>query len=209
MQRIVGIVCNGLGNITSIMRMLNRVGARATYVTKEADFTQVDSLILPGVGHFDEGMRSLRHRKLISPLIDLIRNKKVPTLGICLGMQLLCRNSEEGTERGLGLIDADVKKFKFPAGMRFKVPHMGWNVVHAAAHNALIDPNQQEQRFYFVHSYKVVPDNQNIVIGTCTHYDNFCAAFQKENIFGVQFHPEKSHSFGMALLKNFTELSIC
>jgi glutamine amidotransferase len=127
-------------------------------------------------------------------------------MGICLGMQLLCLESEEGECSGLGLINAVVKKFVFPAGRNLKVPHMGWNVVSSTRENALLPNGTEVQRFYFVHSYKVVAANSEIVIGTANYGGDFCAAFQKDNIFGVQFHPEKSHRFGMALMKRFVEL---
>ena len=127
-------------------------------------------------------------------------------MGICLGMQLLCRNSEEGSAAGLGLIDASVRKLRSETDQSFKVPHMGWNIVRTARPNLILPEGLEEQRFYFVHSYKVVPSDPAVTIGTANYGGEFCVAFQKKNIFGVQFHPEKSHRFGMALMKRFVEL---
>ena len=203
---VVGIINAGLGNVASIERMLERVGASGIYISSCKELIECDALILPGVGHFDEGIRALRKAELFEAIKKLGCDNKVPILGICLGMQLLCRGSEEGSESGLGLIDADVKKFQFSIEEKLKVPHMGWNVVQTVSSNPLIPHAQEEQRFYFVHSYQVVPDDPSVVIGAANYGGEFCAAFQKENIFGVQFHPEKSHRFGMALMKRFVEL---
>jgi glutamine amidotransferase len=197
----VGIINTGLGNVASIKRMLERVGATGLYVSSKNECIKSEALILPGVGHFAEGMRALRDADLIETIKDRVSQHNIPILGICLGMQLLCRSSEEGSQLGLGLIDADVKKFNFEANQRLKIPHMGWNIVMARTPNPLI--SKEEERFYFVHSYRVVPDDCSIVIGTSDYGGKFCSAFQKNNIFGVQFHPEKSHSFGMNLMKNF------
>ena len=202
----VGIINVGLGNVASIQRMLERVGTYGVYVSSRKDCMESEALILPGVGHFDEGMRALRNANLIEPLKKRLCEDKVPILGICLGMQLLCLGSEEGSEPGLGLIDAEVKRFQFPADKRLKVPHMGWNIVRPGLSNPLISKTEEEKRFYFVHSYRVVPDDSNIVIGSTNYGGEFCAAFQKDNVFGVQFHPEKSHRFGMALMRRFVEL---
>ena len=202
----IGIINVGLGNVSSIQRMLHRVGACGVYVSSPSECINSDALILPGVGHFDEGIRALRRANLFETIKTIGRNNEVPILGICLGMQLLCRSSQEGSEQGLGLISADVKKFRFPADKNLKVPHMGWNVVRPASPNPLIPQRDEEQRFYFVHSYRVDPDDPNVVIGAANYGDVFCAAFQKDNVFGVQFHPEKSHRFGMSLMKCFVDL---
>lgn len=202
----IGIINVGLGNVSSIQRMLQRVGAFGTYVSTPSECINSDALILPGVGHFDEGVRALRKADLYETIKTIGRNNDVPILGICLGMQLLCRSSQEGGHQGLGLIDADVSKFRFPADKKLKVPHMGWNVVRSVSSNPLILQGEEEQRFYFVHSYRVDPDDPSIVIGVANYGGDFCAAFQKSNIFGVQFHPEKSHRFGMSLMYRFANL---
>lgn len=203
----IGIINVGLGNVASILRMLDRVGSSGYYISSPEDCLESDALILPGVGHFDEVMRALRNAKLAESIEDRVLRANIPVLGICLGMQLLCRGSEEGSETGLGFIDADVRRFRFPTKVELKVPHMGWNVVRTKAFNPLLSEAGDEQRFYFVHSYRVVPDDDSSVIGTTNYGGEFCAAFQKGHIFGVQFHPEKSHRFGMELLKRFVNYS--
>lgn len=202
----VGIVSAGFGNVSSIRRMLERAGVSSVYVSSPKEFINLDALILPGVGNFGEGMRALRSADLIETLKALVYVNNIPILGICLGMQLLCRNSEEASDPGLGLIEAEVKKLRFTADKKLKVPHMGWNDVRPVSHNPLIPLTDEEQRFYFVHSFRVVPDDPSIVIGTTNYGGEFCAAFQKGNIFGVQFHPEKSHRFGMELMKRFVQV---
>lgn len=202
----IGIINVGLGNVSSIQRMLQKVGVCGMFVSSPKECIDSDALILPGVGHFDEGLRALRKANLFETLRLIGGNNEVPILGICLGMQLLCRSSQEGSEQGLALINADVKKFRFSADEKLKVPHMGWNVVRPASANPLISRIEEEQRFYFVHSFRVIPDDPSVVIGTANYGGEFCAAFQKGKIFGVQFHPEKSHRFGLALMKHFVEL---
>jgi imidazole glycerol-phosphate synthase subunit HisH len=203
--RKIAIIDVGLGNIASIERMLQKVGSRSILVKKPDDLRGIEKVILPGVGHFDEGMKQLQKTGFAQALVELISDKNVQVMGICLGMQMLCRSSEEGSVDGLGLIDADVKKFRFPLKLKLKVPHMGWNVVSSTRPNHLLPVSTEEQRFYFVHSYRVVPDDSEIMIGTADYGGEFCAAFQQGNVFGVQFHPEKSHRFGMELMQRFVE----
>jgi glutamine amidotransferase len=130
----------------------------------------------------------------------------VPVLGICLGMQLMCNASEEGTLPGLGWVDADVRRFKFEQDSSLKIPHMGWNSVSVAKKDSIICSDQEDQRFYFVHSYHVICNHAKDTLAIAHHGYEFTAAFSHENIYGVQFHPEKSHKFGMALMKKFVEL---
>ncbi len=200
------VLSTGLGNVSSVVRMIQRVGGRPFVGASKHEIKRADKIVLPGVGSFDNGMGSLGSNSDINALKNKIRDDATPLLGICLGMQLLCRGSEEGSAPGLSLIDADVKKFNFPADDKLKVPHMGWNVVRPASSNPLIPHAKEGQRFYFVHSYRVVPDDPKVVTGTANYGGEFCAAFQQGNLFGVQFHPEKSHRFGMALMKRFVEL---
>lgn len=206
MRKNIGIIDSGIGNISSVLKLVNLSGGVATVVNKESDFEELDKLILPGVGNFNAGMSALKAKDFSNLILNHVYAKGLQLLGICLGMQLLCRGSEEGSEPGLGLIDAEVIRFQFPPSLKLKVPHMGWNVVCAATSNPLIPHTEEEQRFYFVHSYKVVPDDPSVVIGTANYGGEFCAAFQQGNVFGVQFHPEKSHRFGMALMNRFCEL---
>jgi len=204
--RKIAIIDVGLGNIASIQRMLQKAGAQSILARKPDDLIRTEKVILPGVGHFNEGMKLL-HMSGFAPVLErLIRSENIQVMGICLGMQMLCRSSDEGAAPGMGLIDADVRKFQFPESFKLQIPHMGWNIVSSAKVNALLPPCEEEQRFYFVHSYKVVPDDPLISIGTAEYGGEFCAAFQKGNVFGVQFHPEKSHRFGMELMRRFIEL---
>jgi glutamine amidotransferase len=203
---LTGVVDVGLGNIASIRRMLDKVGAKSTVLTDPDELCSVERIILPGVGHFAEGMRRLSSAGFADAIREINKQNKVPILGVCLGMQLLCRQSEEGDVAGLGIIAADVLRFRFSREQRLKVPHMGWNVVSSERPNRLLPLNQGEQRFYFVHAYKVVPDDSAITIGSTEYGGVFCAAFQQGNVFGVQFHPEKSHRFGEALIRRFAEL---
>lgn len=202
----VGVIDVGLGNISSIIRMIDKSSGLGVAINHVSELDKVDKVILPGVGHFDKGIELLRGCGLAEAISRAVIHKRMNVLGICLGMQLLCRGSEEGKLPGLGLIDADVKKFNFSAELGLKVPHMGWNSVSAHQANPLLPINSEEQRFYFVHSYKVVPDDLSIMIGAANYGGEFCAAFQRVNVFGVQFHPEKSHRFGMALMRRFIEL---
>ena len=201
----VAIIDVGRGNVASIQRMIEKVGGQVVLARKSDQLNVANKIILPGVGHFDEGMSRLREYGFVDALIDGSRDKSFQVLGICLGMQLLCRGSEEGKLPGLGLIDADVKKFRFADELNLKVPHMGWNVVRPTERSPLLPSSDVVQRFYFVHSYIAVPDDPSIKIGVADYGGEFCAAFQQDNLFGVQFHPEKSHRFGMLLMKKFMD----
>jgi len=204
---MIVIIDYGMGNLGSIANMLRKIGADAVISSAAADIRKAEKLILPGVGAFDNGMKNLRDRGLLPVLQDRVLSDKVPLLGICLGMQLLTKNSEEGTLDGLGWIDARTVRFKFSEEAALKVPHMGWNQIVASRDNPLTRNIGERPRFYFVHSYYVVCDRNEDVL-TTTHYGyDFTSAVNRGNIYGVQFHPEKSHTFGMKLLKNFAELA--
>lgn len=198
----IGIVDYGMGNLGSILNMMRRLGANASLVSNPEDISRADKLILPGVGAFDHGMRNLEERGLRQALDDAALHAGKPVLGICLGMQLMGQASEEGTIPGLGWIPASVKRFVFAEGA-LKVPHMGWNTVVNPRPNILFSNMWPESRFYFVHSYYVDCQNAADVIATTSYGVEFVSAFQLRNIMGVQFHPEKSHKFGMRLLSNF------
>ena len=196
----------GTGNFLSIAKMINAVGGQSFLGSTQNDIDKASKIILPGVGNFDHGIKAIEMALIKERIIQRVNFENIPILGICLGMHLLCRSSEEGTLAGLGLIDATVKKFFFHDNKNLKIPHMGWNVVNFIKTNPLISVLSNEQRFYFIHSYKVVLDDPSILIGSANYGGDFCAAFQKKNIFGVQFHPEKSHKFGLSLMKHFVEL---
>lgn len=199
------IVDYGVGNVGSIFNMLRKIGVRARISGAERDVEMADKLILPGVGHFGHGMNKLRESGLIPVLEDQVRSRAKPVLGICLGMQMMTRGSEESVIPGLGWVDAFTRRFPDVPGLR--VPHMGWNLVCPGATASLFDCQASEaERFYFVHSYCVHNTNPSDVAANCLYGIHFTAAFEIGNIFGVQFHPEKSHLFGMGLLRRFAAL---
>ena len=203
---MIAIVDYGLGNLGSIANMLKKVGAAATITADPAVIRQADRLILPGVGAFDTGMRNLEERGLIPLLNERVVGEKIPILGVCLGMQLLGRRSEEGQLPGLGWLDAAAVRFKFEGpNAHLKIPHMGWNELTVCQPHPLFADLQEESRFYFVHSYHVVCADPANVLARTTYGFDFTSAVVKGNIIGVQFHPEKSHRFGMTLLQNFAE----
>ncbi len=203
--RIV-IVNYSMGNLGSIGNMLHRIGY-ASMISSDAEaISCADKLLLPGVGHFDRGMEQLAALGLIDVLTRKALEDKTPVLGICLGMQLLGGRSEEGGHRGLGWIDADFVRFRpEDAEYEIKIPQMTWNYTKQRKSSRLMDGMVDRPRFYFVHGYHAVMKHPEDTLLT-THYGyEYTSAFERENILGVQFHPEKSHKFGMLLLKNFVE----
>lgn len=192
-----------MGNVGSILNMLKKIGVEVTASKDSSVIDKADKLILPGVGTYDKGMSSLLELGLIEGIRYQTITKGKPLLGICLGMQLLGRKSEEGHSDGLSLIDFDNKRFSLPEESTLKIPHMGWDVVSFQMADPLLDGINQMQRYYFVHSYHAVCDNTENILMNCDYGYTFPAAVKKDNIYGVQFHPEKSHKFGMALLENF------
>lgn len=204
---MIVIIDYGMGNLGSILNMLKYLKADAMISSNISDIEKADKLILPGVGAFDNGMTNLQNLELISPLEKKVLNQKTPILGICLGMQLLTKKSEEGREPGLGWIDGETVRFSLNKDKNnLKVPHMGWNSVMIRNAKSLFNNMSENAKFYFVHSYHVVCHNEENVLTTTHHGYNFVSAFQSKNIFGVQFHPEKSHRFGMNLFNNFIQM---
>jgi len=202
----IGVVNYGIGNIGSVTNMLNYIGRNVEIISNPDELNRVDKLILPGVGSFDKGMAELNNREFIEPLYNRVVHDSVPILGICLGMQMLMRSSEEGILPGLGLIDGDTRKFVFTDKLeKYRTPHMGWNIVYPRYYKSLFNNQSEEYRFYFVHSYHVVCNNDADILATAKYGYEFICAVEHENIFGVQFHPEKSHKFGMDLLRNFAD----
>jgi glutamine amidotransferase len=202
---MISVIDYGAGNVGSVIRMIEKVGGKAQRVSTARELDAAQIAILPGVGAFDYGMAQLAEKGLVEALNEAALVRKIPILGICLGMQLMCKRSDEGVMPGLGWIDADVKKFEFDQATRLPIPHMGWNTLEIARQNGLLNNELERTRYYFVHSYAVSCNNPEDVIAT-THYgDSFVSAFARENLFGAQFHPEKSHRFGMAMVKNFLE----
>jgi glutamine amidotransferase len=198
-------------NLGSICNMLKFLGTPYIISSDPSEIAKASKLIFPGIGSFDHAMGNIERFGMREILIDLTLNKSIPILGICLGMQLLTKGSEEGSRPGLGIIEAETLKFppQDPLGNRLKVPHMGWNTVQIKKSNPLIANNTEEQRFYFVHSYYVKCVKDAEVLMTTTHGISFHSAFQVKNIIGVQFHPEKSHRFGISLFRQFVETTIC
>lgn len=203
---MVAVLNYGCGNIASIQRVISYLGYESVTVERPGQLRSARKVILPGVGNFDYGMSALKSRGLDNYLMEASTKEDVQMLGICLGMQLLCRSSEEGIMPGLGLVNADVKKIQIQKGSDYKIPHMGWNYVSVTRNNQLISQQDERQKFYFVHSYKVVPDSDQITIAKTEYSGAICAAFQVRNLYGVQFHPEKSHKFGVSLIRNFLEI---
>jgi imidazole glycerol-phosphate synthase subunit HisH len=204
---MITIVDYGLGNLSSIKSMLRRLGFPATITSDPDSIAEATKIILPGVGAFDNGMRNIRDRGLEAVLNKKAIEERIPVLGICLGMQLLSNSSEEGRETGLGWIDGRAEKFAFSgdnAGL--KIPHMGWNTVQVRQTCPLVAGFLPEMRFYFVHSYHVVCRRSEDILLTAEYGISITAAVRRENIMGTQFHPEKSHKYGMILLKNFAEM---
>lgn len=200
----VVIVNCGLGNVGSIQNMLKRIGAQVRLSASPEEIRQAPRLILPGVGSFDAGMERLKKARLTELLTEVVVHRRVPTLGICLGMQLMTHGSEEGKCVGLSWVKADTRRFRFDGseGPRLKVPHMGWNTVSARRATALLE-TKAKARFYFVHSYYVCCKDECDVLATTPYGHEFTSMFSVENIVGVQFHPEKSHQFGLALFQNW------
>lgn len=203
---MITIVNYGLGNLGSIVNMYRRLGIKAIYSSDLEVIEQATKLILPGVGHFDAAMNKIDELRLKEVLDKKVLVEKTPILGICLGMQLLTNGSEEGERKGFGWIDAETIRFHFPDNRDLKIPHMGWNSVRVTNPCPLTDGFDDEFRFYFVHSYRVhVKNAANSMLRTNYGVD-YDSGIHKDNIYGVQFHPEKSHKYGMKLLGNFASL---
>ena len=197
----VSLVSYGLGNLGSVVNMLKRAGAETRLVSTPDEILASDRVLLPGIGAFDEGMARLRDQGLEAPLREFAASGR-PLFGICLGMQLLLDGSEEGDAPGLGLIPGRSVRFDERPGLR--VPHMGWNLVDPTRADPLVDGLPDDSRFYFVHSYRVVPERADDELGTTTYGAPFASMIRRDNVMGAQFHPEKSHAFGMTILRNFS-----
>jgi glutamine amidotransferase len=198
------IVDYGLGNVGSLVNMFEYLNVD-TCISSDANvILDAEKLILPGVGAFDHAMEKLEGKQLIEVLSHKVVKDSCPVLGVCLGMQIMCNSSDEGVKAGLGWVDGKVTKISSKPGL--VVPHMGWNHVKTTKMNPLIQEFDGEPRFYFVHSFQVELVDKNDEILSCHYGADFTCGFQSGNIFGVQFHPEKSHRFGKDLLKNFADL---
>lgn len=202
---MIVIVDYGAGNVASVRNMIRKAGGDAEVSGSPEVVAGAKKLLLPGVGAFDYGMANLAERGLVEVLKDRAA-AGVPFLGICLGMQLLSYGSEEGDLPGLGLIPAHFRRFTVDKEARLRVPHVGWNTVNVLRSNPLLGQTEEEQRFYFVHSYFAECEQPEDRIATTTYGIEFTSAYGRGNVLGCQFHPEKSHRFGLALMRRFLEV---
>lgn len=203
---MISVVDYGVANLGSMLNMLRKVGVDAERVGTPEGLAAARKIVLPGIGAFDQGMAALVERGLVETLCRKVVEDGVPILGVCLGMQMLGNGSEEGQATGLGLIDATCRRFRPPEGALLKVPHMGWNTISPRRSSPLLDGLDEPSRFYFVHSYHLVCSDPADELAYSRYGDDFTSVVAHGNIYGVQFHPEKSHRFGMALLRNFANL---
>jgi glutamine amidotransferase len=200
---MVHIIDYGAGNLGSILNMMKRIGSEAFLVSNPKDLVDATKIILPGVGHFDHGMKELNNSGMVELLNEKVLNEKVPILGICLGAQMMCKGSEEGSLEGLSWFDAEVNKFNFDNANNLRVPHMGWNYVKQMKNSVLAENMPDDSRFYFVHSYHIVANEESDVLFKTNYGYDFASGLQHQNRFACQFHPEKSHKFGIQMFKNF------
>jgi imidazole glycerol-phosphate synthase subunit HisH len=204
MAKEVLIIDYGMGNLFSIRKVIERLGFSCKVSDSSQDILKASRLILPGVGHFGKAMQNLQETNLVDSLNESVLVKKTPVLGICLGMQLMASHSEEGDVNGLNWFDARVEKFQIKDTSLYKVPHMGWNTItHEQPGSVILRNLNIDDEFYFVHSYHIVANNPTDILTKTSYEYLFVSSFEKDNIAGVQFHPEKSHRAGEQLIKNF------
>lgn len=202
----VGVINLGLGNIRSVLNMLSYLNIPAVELKEPVEVREAKRLILPGVGHFDRAIEAIDSNEWKAYITESVYEHSKPILGICLGMQILSIGSEEGSKPGLGFIPAEFKRFDFSPHSSQRVPHMGWNFVKQTCNHPLLN-NLDQARFYFVHSYYAYCEQHEIILLTTKYGLEFVSGYAKGLVMGVQFHPEKSHRFGMRLLRNFAEAS--
>ena len=204
-SRIV-IVDYGTGNLNSVRRSLDRLRAGSIISSNPNDISSADKIILPGVGHFGNAMSNLRELNLLDALHEAVLVKQKPILGICLGMELMAQNSEEGNTSGLGWFGAEVVRFNISDKRRYKIPQMGWNNIRIKKNSLLMKSISELSEFYFVHSYHLKTNDQSDILNETEYESIYTSAIEKDNIFGVQYHPEKSHDAGDQLIRNFVEM---
>ena len=204
---MIAIVDHGMGNLGSVQNMLRKIGAESVRSADADVIRHADKLVLAGIGAFDGAADRLAELGLVDVLNEMVLDWHVPVLGICLGMQLMARSSDEGSQTGLGWLDAEVRRFSFPVGVNLPVPHVGWQEITPTRRSPLFDPADGETRFYFSHSYHLVCHDPTDVAATATYGYEFAAAVHRGHILGTQFHPEKSHVFGAEVYRRFVRLS--
>ncbi len=204
---MIALIDYGVGNISAFLNIYKQLNIPAKAAKTLADLEDAQKIILPGVGHFDYAMQRFNDSGMREKVIDLVEIQKKPVIGICVGMQMMAKKSDEGTLEGLGWFNADVRKFEdTQRSTKMPLPHMGWNDVYPIGNNPLFTNLENEARFYFLHSYYFQTQNSADIIAEAEYGIKFTAAANHENVYGIQCHPEKSHHYGITLLKNFAEL---
>lgn len=206
MKNKVIIIDYGMGNLFSIYKRLKLLKADVVISSSIEELKQADKIILPGVGHFEKAMQRLNESGLVEALNEQVLINKKPILGICLGMQLITNKSEEGNCAGLGWINVEVKKLPVVNSKKFKVPHTGWNQIKICKESKIMKDIPDYSEFYFVHAFGVLASEDKYILNKTTYESEFISAIENENIYGVQYHPEKSHDVGLQLLRNYIEL---
>lgn len=206
MSSKVVIVNSGTGNLNSVARVLDRIKVSSTISSSPKDITDADKIILPGVGHFGKAMTNLEKLDLIDALHEAVLVMQKPVLGICLGMEIMAQESEEGNAKGLGWFDAEIVHFNISDKQRYKIPHMGWNCISIKKRSVLMKNVPESSEFYFAHSYHLKLRCKSDLLSETQYEITFPSAIEKDNIFGVQYHPEKSHDVGSQVIKNFIEM---
>ena len=201
---MIGVINYGLGNIQSFLNSYRLLGVKAIPVKNTLELNKCDHLILPGVGSFDAAMTRLKSSKLIDSIEKLVFKENIPILGVCVGLQIMARTSEEGEIKGLGWLDGEVKLIKKTKNL--PLPHMGWNTIQIENYNSQLLKDTDNKHFYFLHSYCMEMYNSEAITATSDYGENIVAAVSKNNIHGCQFHPEKSHTSGLTILENFANL---
>lgn len=202
---MIAIVDHGMGNLGSVQNMLRRLGAESIRTIDPVEIATADRIVLAGIGGFDGAMGRLDELRLVEVLNDRALRSATPILGVCLGMQLMAHASEEGHRGGLGWFDAEVRRFHFPQEAPLPIPHMGWQSIRVTRPSPLFDASDDERRFYFSHAYHVVCNDTADIAATADYGGPFVAAIHRRNLLGTQFHPEKSHAFGMAVYRRFLD----
>ena len=203
---MIVLIDYGMGNLRSVQKKFIMVGADVKISSDPKVITNANKLVLPGVGHFNNGIKKLKESKIWESLNKKVLVEQTPILGICLGMQLMAKYSEEGEVEGLGWFDANVIKFQVKNHLKYKVPHIGWNNTIIAKKSELFHGIPTNALFYFVHSYHVICKNHEDILTTTEYEYQFTSSIQKDNIYGTQFHPEKSHDWGELVFQNFVNL---